>query len=122
MSDQSPSTASDVVLKVVDLHKYFGDLQVLKGISMEVHQGDVLTMLGASGSGKTTLLKCINFLEEPTSGETYIDGRPMGFRVDDKGRRRQPVATTEVRKWWSEKKCRINGASRQRDPLSVRAS
>ncbi len=55
---------------------------------MEVRKGDVLTMLGASGSGKTTLLRCINFLEEPTSGETYIDGRPMGFRVDDNGRRR----------------------------------
>ncbi len=88
MSDRSPSSGSDVVVKIVDLHKYFGDLEVLKGISMEVHQGDVLTMLGASGSGKTTLLRCINFLEEPTSGETYIDGRPMGFRIDDKGQRR----------------------------------
>ena len=88
MRDRSPSADSDVVVKVVDLHKNFGDLEVLKGISMEVHKGDVLTMLGASGSGKTTLLRCINFLEEPTSGETYIDGRPMGFRVDDNGRRR----------------------------------
>ncbi len=88
MSVQSPLIDSDVIVKVVDLHKYFGDLEVLKGISMEVHQGDVLTMLGASGSGKTTLLRCINLLEEPTSGETYIDGQPMGFRIDQNGRRR----------------------------------
>ncbi len=101
MRDRSPSTDSDVVVKVVDLHKNFGNLEVLKGISMEVHKGDVLTMLGASGSGKTTLLRCINFLEEPTSGETYIDGRPMGFRVDDNGRRR-PARQAEINALRSE--------------------
>ena len=85
--EQSRRTDDDVVVKVVDLHKYFGDLEVLKGLSLEVHQGDVLTLLGASGSGKTTLLRCINFLEEPTSGEIRIDGRPMGFRIDRNGRR-----------------------------------
>ena len=83
-----PDDPGDVVVRVVDLHKYFGDLEVLKGVSLEVHQGDVLTMLGASGSGKTTLLRCINFLEEPTSGEIYVGGRPMGFQHDASGRRR----------------------------------
>ena len=83
-----PDETGDVVVKVVDLHKYFGDLEVLKGVSLEVHQGDVLTMLGASGSGKTTLLRCINFLEEPTSGEIWIGGRPMGFQLDANGRQR----------------------------------
>lgn len=76
-----------VVVKVVDLHKSFGKLEVLRGISLDVHQGDVLTLLGASGSGKTTLLRCINYLEQPTSGEIYIDGRPMGFRIDTNGER-----------------------------------
>ena len=83
-----PDDPGDVVVKVVDLHKYFGDLEVLKGVSLEVHQGDVLTMLGASGSGKTTLLRCINFLEEPTSGEIWIGGSPMGFQLDANGRQR----------------------------------
>jgi ABC-type histidine transport system ATPase subunit len=84
------ATSSDernVVVKVVDLHKSFGKLEVLRGISLDVHQGDVLTLLGASGSGKTTLLRCINYLEQPTSGEIYIDGRPMGFRIDTNGER-----------------------------------
>ena len=88
MNDQSQRGTGDVLVKIVDLHKYFGDLEVLKGISLEVHQGDVLTMLGASGSGKTTLLRCINYLEEPTSGDIYVDGRPMGFRIDENDRRR----------------------------------
>ena len=85
--ERSRRTDDDVVVKVADLHKHFGDLEVLRGLSLEVHQGDVLTLLGASGSGKTTLLRCINFLEEPTSGEIWIDGRPMGFRIDGNGRR-----------------------------------
>ena len=88
MNDQSQRGTGDVLVKIVDLHKYFGDLEVLKGISLEVRQGDVLTMLGASGSGKTTLLRCINYLEEPTSGDIYVDGRPMGFRIDENDRRR----------------------------------
>ncbi|MEE9229424.1 MAG: amino acid ABC transporter ATP-binding protein [Acidobacteriota bacterium] len=97
MSDQSPSIDGKVIVKVMDLHKYFGELEVLRGVSFEVHQGDVLTLLGASGSGKTTLLKCINFLERPTSGETYITGRPMGFKIDHRGRRR-PASQANINK------------------------
>ena len=87
VDEPSRRTEDNVVVKIDDLHKYFGDLEVLRGLSLDVHQGDVLTLLGASGSGKTTLLRCINFLEEPTSGEIWIDGRPMGFRIDGNGRR-----------------------------------
>ena len=87
VDEPSRRTEDNVVVKIDDLHKHFGDLEVLRGLSLEVHQGDVLTLLGASGSGKTTLLRCINFLEEPTSGEIRIDGRPMGFRIDANGRR-----------------------------------
>ena len=98
------SGAGDVVVKVVDLHKYFGDLEVLKGVSLDVHQGDVLTMLGASGSGKTTLLRCINLLEEPTSGEIWIGGSPMGFQVDAKrgGAGMRPSARSTPCAWTSE--------------------
>jgi len=62
------------VIKVVNLHKYFGDLQVLKGVNNEIHKGEVVCIIGASGSGKSTFLRCLNLLEEPTEGEIYIDG------------------------------------------------
>ena len=56
-------------IRVVDVHKKFGSLEVLKGVSFEVRRGSVVSMLGASGSGKSTLLRCINHLEVPTSGD-----------------------------------------------------
>ncbi len=62
------------MIKVVNLHKYFGDLQVLKGVNNEIHKGEVVCIIGASGSGKSTFLRCLNLLEEPTEGEIYIDG------------------------------------------------
>ncbi len=68
------TAADDVVLRVEDLHKTFGHLEVLKGIDMEVHRGEVIVVFGRSGSGKSTLLRCINFLEEPTSGTIEVAG------------------------------------------------
>src|SRR5690242_20107240 len=57
-------TMSDTpCIRVADLHKHFGTLDVLKGVSFEVHRGSVVSMIGASGSGKSTLLRCINHLE-----------------------------------------------------------
>jgi ABC-type histidine transport system ATPase subunit len=67
-------------IRVVDLHKRFGTLDVLRGVSFDVRRGDVVCMIGASGSGKSTLLRCINRLETPSSGEVFIDGEPMGHR------------------------------------------
>ena len=61
-------------MKVEGLHKYFGDLEVLKGIDMEVLQGEVVVIFGRSGSGKSTLLRCINFLEDPTLGTIEVAG------------------------------------------------
>ncbi|MSP46614.1 MAG: amino acid ABC transporter ATP-binding protein [Xanthobacteraceae bacterium] len=75
-------------IRVVDLRKNFGALEVLKGVSFDVHTGSVVSMIGASGSGKSTLLRCINFLETPSSGDIFIDGEPMGFRSDASGQRR----------------------------------
>ena len=75
-------------IRVVDLHKRFGALDVLRGVSFDVHRGSVVSMIGASGSGKSTLLRCINRLETPTSGEVFIEGEPMGRRgADDAGAR-----------------------------------
>jgi ABC-type polar amino acid transport system ATPase subunit len=64
----------EIVVRVQDLHKSFGHLEVLKGINMEVHKGEVVVIFGRSGSGKSTLLRCINFLEDPTSGTIEVDG------------------------------------------------
>jgi ABC-type histidine transport system ATPase subunit len=67
-------------IRVVDLRKRFGALEVLRGVSFDVHRGSVVSIIGASGSGKSTLLRCINRLETPSGGEVYIDGEPMGAR------------------------------------------
>jgi len=61
-------------IEINDLHKYFGDLEVLKGIDFEVSMGEVVCVIGPSGSGKSTLLRCVNRLEEPTSGTILIEG------------------------------------------------
>ena len=65
------------MIKVKNLHKYFGELHVLKGIDLEVKQGDVIAIIGPSGSGKSTMLHCINRLEEPSGGHIYIDNEDI---------------------------------------------
>ena len=71
MSDNKPS---DVMIKVVDLHKHFKDLRVLNGVSTEVTRSEVVAVMGPSGGGKSTFLRCMNRLEEPTSGHIFIEG------------------------------------------------
>ena len=61
-------------IDIQDLHKYFGDNQVLKGIDFHVDNGDVVCVIGPSGSGKSTLLRCVNLLEQPTSGRIVVEG------------------------------------------------
>lgn len=61
-------------VKVTNLHKSFGQLDVLKGIDLEVEEGEVVCLIGPSGSGKSTFLRCLNRLEASTSGEIYVDG------------------------------------------------
>ena len=62
-----------IMISIEDLHKYFGALEVLKGVTVTVNQGEMVCLIGASGSGKTTLLRCLNLLEVPTSGRIFID-------------------------------------------------
>ncbi|MGH8003046.1 MAG: amino acid ABC transporter ATP-binding protein, partial [Brasilonema sp.] len=65
---------SNVAIKVEQLDKSFGNLKVLKGISTEIKQGQVVAIIGPSGSGKSTFLRCMNLLEVPTAGKIYING------------------------------------------------
>ena len=64
------------VIKIEDLHKSYGQNEVLKGISTEVKEKEVIAIIGPSGSGKSTFLRCLNLLETPTSGKVTIAGCP----------------------------------------------
>ena len=68
-------TNSNYLIDVSDLHKSFGELQVLKGVSEHISKGEVVSIIGPSGGGKSTFLRCLNLLETPTSGQILIDGR-----------------------------------------------
>ncbi len=69
-------------IRVGDLHKSFGSLEVLKGVSLTAKKGDVVAIIGGSGSGKSTMLRCINFLETPSSGTIVIGGEEVLMRAD----------------------------------------
>jgi ABC-type polar amino acid transport system ATPase subunit len=70
----SEINTSDVMIEVKDLHKHFKDLHVLKGISTQITRSEVVVVMGPSGSGKSTFLRCMNRLEEPSSGHIFIEG------------------------------------------------
>jgi polar amino acid transport system ATP-binding protein len=75
----------DAMIRVEDVHKRFGRLEVLKGINCDIGKGEVVVVAGPSGSGKSTLLRCINHLERVDRGRIYVDGQPVGYR-EVKGR------------------------------------
>ncbi|GAB4351110.1 MAG: ABC transporter ATP-binding protein [Gammaproteobacteria bacterium] len=82
----SPSSGAAVpALEVVDLHKRFDQLEVLKGVSLTAHDGDVISILGSSGSGKSTFLRCINFLEHPDAGLIRVNGEEIRLRQAKEG-------------------------------------
>ncbi|MCM2492481.1 ABC transporter ATP-binding protein [Burkholderia glumae] len=68
-----------------DIHKRYGDNEVLKGVSLDARAGDVISIIGASGSGKSTFLRCINFLEKPNAGRIVVDGEEVRTRADRLG-------------------------------------
>ncbi|MFL5074267.1 MAG: ATP-binding cassette domain-containing protein, partial [Microvirga sp.] len=70
----------DAMVTAVDVHKYFGALHALAGVSLEVPRGDVSCIIGPSGSGKSTFLRCINQLERPDKGAIFVDGALIGYR------------------------------------------
>ncbi|MDD9911043.1 MAG: amino acid ABC transporter ATP-binding protein [Ahrensia sp.] len=72
------------IVQISDLHKSFGDLNVLKGIDLTVQSGETVVLLGSSGSGKSTLLRCVNFMEEPTQGSVSLHGELIGTEAGGK--------------------------------------
>ena len=70
----SPQADSDAMIVIRNLEKHFGAIQAVKGVSLDIQQGEVVVIIGPSGSGKSTLLRCINHLEVPTGGDIWVDG------------------------------------------------
>lgn len=68
------------MIQMIDVHKSFGKLEVLKGINLDIEQGEVVVIIGPSGSGKSTVLRCMNYLEEPTSGDVIVDGMNLNIK------------------------------------------
>ncbi|AVQ29139.1 amino acid ABC transporter ATP-binding protein [Fusobacterium ulcerans] len=79
------------MIKVANLYKNFGKLEVLKNISAEIHKGDIVAIIGPSGSGKSTFLRCLNRLEEPTAGHIYFKGKDLMASETDINKVREKV-------------------------------
>ena len=87
MKQAEPARAAlSPVVELRDLHKSFGPLEVLKGISFTAREGEVVSLIGSSGSGKSTLLRCINMLEIPDNGDVLIDGEAIVLKGNGQGR------------------------------------
>jgi len=80
MASDNKNGSGNLILEINDLHKSFGDLEVLKGVSLSAREGDVISMIGSSGSGKSTFLRCINLLELPSHGEIKLHGEAVDFK------------------------------------------
>src|SRR5450830_1539262 len=87
-------------LAVTDLHKSYGDHQVIKGVSLAARSGDVVSIIGSSGSGKSTFLRCINLLEHPSAGTIQVNGELLNTRRDRRSgslRARDPAQLQRMR-------------------------
>ena len=65
------------MIKTINLQKDYGDLKVLKGISTDIKQGEIVAVIGPSGSGKSTFLRCLNLMEQPTGGDVFFKGKSL---------------------------------------------
>ena len=85
---------TDPVISIEDLHKSYGALEVLNGVSLSAKRGEVVSLIGSSGSGKSTLLRCANLLESPQQGEILFKGEPV--RWTGTGTARRPADAAQV--------------------------
>ena len=100
-------TKEEIVLRAENIHKSFGTVEVLKGISLEARKHDVISILGSSGSGKSTFLRCLNMLEPPTSGKVWVhgeeiavrNGRPSDSRQVERARQRLGMVFQQFNLW-----------------------
>ena len=96
-----------LVLKADDIHKSFGAVEVLKGITLEARKHDVISILGSSGSGKSTFLRCLNMLDPPTSGQVWVhgeeivvkNGHPSDTRQVERARQRLGMVFQQFNLW-----------------------
>lgn len=88
---------ADTAIAIEDLHKSFGSLEVLRGVSLTARKGDVVAIIGGSGSGKSTMLRCINFLEIPTSGRIVVNGEEIAMRADGSPADRRQIERIRTR-------------------------
>ncbi len=91
---QSSATIQHPMVRIENVHKRFGDLEVLKGVTLDIGTAEVVCIIGASGSGKTTLLRCINFLETYDSGRIFVDNELVGYQ--ERGGRLVPAREKEI--------------------------
>ncbi|NCQ25620.1 MAG: histidine/lysine/arginine/ornithine ABC transporter ATP-binding protein [Rhodobacteraceae bacterium CG17_big_fil_post_rev_8_21_14_2_50_63_15] len=91
------ATPAETAIIVENLHKSFGALEVLKGVSLSAQKGDVVAIIGGSGSGKSTMLRCINFLETPTSGRIVVSGEEIAVRADGSPADRRQIERIRTR-------------------------
>lgn len=95
MPDTSPSPAP--VIELRGIHKSYGALEVIKGVDLSAHKGDVIALIGSSGSGKSTLLRCVNLLETAQAGDVIFDGEAVKWRT--RGDSRVPADPAQVRRF-----------------------
>ncbi len=118
-----------IKLQVEGIHKRYGEHEVLKGVSLNARQGDVISLIGASGSGKSTMLRCINFLEQPDAGVITLDGISIEMQPGRAGTRAPHQAQLlrgigrRLRPRWGEDPCgrirqmRFRGNNRSEQPF-----
>lgn len=85
MLDTTKDSTRPIALELQDLHKSYGSLEVLKGVSLTAYDGDVISILGSSGSGKSTLLRCVNLLEKPTQGRIMVGDEELILKPSKSG-------------------------------------
>ncbi|WP_199565188.1 amino acid ABC transporter ATP-binding protein [Spongiactinospora rosea] len=94
MTGPAPEGTGQVIVRAEGVRHSYGRTEVLKGIDLEVHAGEVVCMIGPSGSGKSTLLRCVNHLEVISSGRLWVDGHLVGYR--QKGNRLHELSDKEI--------------------------